>query len=109
EGVASRRRSAFQLRHHLAREQTQALLGDLVGHAAVAEHAAERLAAGALDRVDDLVVELLRWAPGREAQEKPDPPPRAARLADSLLRRLVRLVTAQLRHMVADQLVVADY
>src|SRR5439155_14585455 len=84
EQLVFARRVPGQLGQHLAREQPQALLGNLVGHAAVAEYAAERLAAGPLDRVDDLLVAALGRPPDLEIEEELHALVHAAR-ADPLL------------------------
>src|SRR5437773_2489770 len=99
---------ALQLRHHLAGEEPQARLGEIVGHAAVAEDAVERLGAGALLDVEHLLVALLGRAVDLEAEEELRHRVDSARRGHPLLHLLVGLVAAHLRQMVADQLVVLD-
>src|SRR5438093_918127 len=99
---------ALQLRHHLAGEEPQARLGEIVGHAAVAEDAVERLGAGALLAVEHLPVALLGRAVDLEAEEELRHRVDSARRGHPLLHLLVGLVAAHLRQMVADELVVLD-
>src|SRR6266404_3075633 len=90
------------------RHDPQARLGEIVGHAAVAEDAVERLGAGALLDVEHLLVALFGGAVDLEAEEELRHRVDSARRGHPLLHLLVGLVAAHLRQMVADQLVVLD-
>src|SRR5438132_779425 len=85
---------ALELRHHLAGEEPQARLGEIVGHAAVAEDAVERLGAGALLDVEHLLVALLGRAVDLEAEEELRHRVDSARRGHPLLHLLVGLVAA---------------